>query len=257
MPGNESLKCGAMPQHKVVLKQSALFFDFDGTLVELAPTPDAVVVPTNVRRLIQNLSNETDGAVAIITGRNLGSLDSLLNLPDIAASGSHGGEWRQFGSEISTLPAHYLLPDNLATSLTELAHRHQLIFENKRFSIAIHFRDKPHLEDGLSTELEQILKAYPSFLIQDGKMVREIKHQNIHKGAAIARFMECNPFRHKTAVFFGDDVTDEYGFDWVNHHGGISIKIGNGPTQAQHRLASINELTQWLFQLYETGEIFL
>lgn len=246
-----------MPKAEVFLNQIALFFDFDGTLVDFAPTPDSVEVPQHTRQLIQNLSVATSGALAIITGRKLASLDSLLNMPNLAASGSHGGEWRLASGPSQILAEEYCLPSELILMLTTLAREHQLIIENKCFAMALHFRDKPKLENVLDAELAPILSHYPGFVVQQGKMVREIKHHTIHKGQAIARFMQAGPFAGKIPLFAGDDVTDEFGFDWVNRHGGISIKVGEGTTEAQYRFASIDHLSQWLLQLSKTGEIRL
>ncbi len=57
------------------------------------------------------------------------------------------------------------------------------------------------------------------------------------------------PFRGQVPVFLGDDLTDEAGFAVVNALGGHSIKVGEGPTQARERLASVTAVGEWLQRL--------
>ena len=48
-----------------LLRGAGLFLDFDGTLVEIAPTPDEIVVSSELRRLLERLSDRLDGRGAI------------------------------------------------------------------------------------------------------------------------------------------------------------------------------------------------
>lgn len=57
------------------------------------------------------------------------------------------------------------------------------------------------------------------------------------------------PFHGQVPVFLGDDLTDEAGFAVVNALGGLSIKVGEGPTQARERLASVTAVDEWLQRL--------
>src|SRR3546814_5187162 len=49
----------------------ALFLDFDGTLVDIAETPDAILVPDDLARRLEGLAARIDGRLALITGRSL------------------------------------------------------------------------------------------------------------------------------------------------------------------------------------------
>ncbi|MBC7102467.1 MAG: hypothetical protein H5U13_04465, partial [Parvibaculum sp.] len=55
----------------------ALFLDFDGTLAELAPTPDAVRIDPDLPEILLSLMDSLGGAVALISGRTLGELDRM------------------------------------------------------------------------------------------------------------------------------------------------------------------------------------
>lgn len=82
------------------IEQIALLMDFDGTLVPIASTPGTVRVSQPVRDLLVQLHGKTDGAVAIVTGRDLDSIDNLLDLPVINLAVNHGAQWR-FSGEVT------------------------------------------------------------------------------------------------------------------------------------------------------------
>ena len=82
--------------------------------------------------------------------------------------------------------------------------------------------------------------------IQTGKRVIEMKPAGKDKGVAVREFMREAPFRGRTAVFVGDDATDEYGFAIVNRLHGHSIKVGSGQTAARWRLRDVKAVQAWL-----------
>ena len=84
------------------------------------------------------------------------------------------------------------------------------------------------------------------FELMHGKFVFEVKPAGVHKGGAIAAFMDEAPFAGRVPVFAGDDTTDENGFAVVQPRGGIAIKVGSGPSQALHRLDSPRAVFEWL-----------
>ena len=75
---------------------------------------------------------------------------------------------------------------------------------------------------------QTVADAHPQLALQPGKCVVELKPEGINKGAAITAFMAEAPFKGRTPVFFGDDLTDEAGFRVVNQAGGIAVKVGPG-----------------------------
>ena len=73
--------------------RAALFLDFDGTLVDIAPTPDAVLVPPDLPALLARLSDRLEGALAVVSGRPAAQLAALLPAP-LMLAGDHGATLR-------------------------------------------------------------------------------------------------------------------------------------------------------------------
>src|ERR1039457_5249480 len=66
------------PALRSSLAGHALYLDIDGTLLDLAPTPEAVEVPEWMVPLLQRLAAKLDGAVAFVSGRPIAAIDQLF-----------------------------------------------------------------------------------------------------------------------------------------------------------------------------------
>lgn len=229
----------------------ALFLDIDGTLLEFAAHPAAVMVDQDLAHLLRGLYDETAGAVALISGRTMADADSLFAPLKLCVAGQHGAERRDFagGLHLHALPLDGLR--RAAERLRPLVCVHAgLVLEEKGMNLALHFRGAPLLEAELVPLLEQLVSELgQDFELQAGKMVLEIKPTGKDKGTAIEAFMQEHPFRGRVPIFIGDDLTDEYGFALVNRLGGHSIKVGPGASAAQWRLADASAVRGWLDRL--------
>jgi trehalose 6-phosphate phosphatase len=227
----------------------ALFLDVDGTLLEIAETPESVRVPDDLKRLLLDLWLRLDGAVALVSGRSIASLDSLFAPLRLCASGVHGCELRDVRGAISR-PS--LVPDALQTVRAQLeafvAANPGLLLEDKGFGLAMHFRLAPQLSDDVFAVMQRACQRLgPHYTLQAGKCVLELRPTGFSKGTSIAELMRQQPFKGRTPLFLGDDITDEDGFAVVNQLGGVSIKVGDAPTtSAQQRLSGVSEVHRWL-----------
>lgn len=229
----------------------AYFIDFDGTLVELAETPDAIVVGTRLRVLLQHLRQACQGAVAIVTGRTLATMDRHLALPWISAAGMHGSEYRN-GASRSRDETHAVdLAPHFERRLAPVLRKHpNLHLENKGAAVALHYRKQPALGAYAKRLIKQTATAYARPLeILSGKYVIEAKPGGADKGRAVRRFLTEPPFKGRLPVFIGDDVTDEDAFRAVNALHGLTIKVGRGRTAARYRLPTISAVHEWLARL--------
>jgi trehalose 6-phosphate phosphatase len=223
----------------------ALFLDFDGTLVDIAPRPEAVVVPRELIATLQAMQAFLDGAVAVISGRPIEQIDALLAPARLPAAGVHGAERRSANGYLVLADVPSCARVHAAAQT--LARQHPgLRVELKRGSVALHYRQAPTLEAVCMAAMQTAGDASPGLTLLRGKMVLEAKPSGVSKGHAIEAFMAEPPFKGRTPVFIGDDVTDEAGFDAVQRRGGVAVKVGEGATVATHRMADPAQMREQL-----------
>jgi trehalose 6-phosphate phosphatase len=221
----------------ILCPSCALFLDFDGTLVDLAPQPDAVIVPSGLGRTLQALSQYLGGALALISGRPIEQIDAFLRPLHLPIAGVHGTERRGAAGAMTLLSTHPL--QHVEEAALALAARHPLLrVENKRGSVALHYRQAPELEPLCLQAMQAAVQQSPGLTLLRGKMVVEAKPGGASKGHAIEAFMQEAPFAGRRPVFVGDDFTDEVGFATVQRLQGLGIKVGEGPSVAWQRLAT-------------------
>lgn len=228
------------------------FLDVDGTLVNIADTPQSVVVDPALLDLIERLHGASCGAVALISGRMISDLENHLRLPNISLAGLHGLERRD---STGRLWIHAAPPDSkqaMKQALAPILADHPgLLLEDKGLTLALHYRMAPHLASFVHKTMRRLLDSLGLGLgleLQFGKRVVEIKPAGIDKGTAVAEYLTESPFRGRRAVFIGDDLNDEHGFTEVNRLDGISIKVGRGASCARFRLPDVAAVRQWLGQ---------
>ncbi|MGN6537786.1 MAG: trehalose-phosphatase [Mesorhizobium sp.] len=226
----------------------ALFLDIDGTLVEHAPHPDAVVVDAGLRDLLASLQDRLDGALALVTGRSVAAADRLFAPLELRAAGLYGLEHRlESGGPVE--PAKE--PADIAALADEIevefAGRNVHV-ERKGPILAIHTRAAPDLLDRAIQLVEQALtRLPPNYRLLPGNAGVELMPLEAVKGAAIRRFMKMEDFRGRRPVFLGDDTSDETGFEAINEADGISIRVKpNGATLAGYTLADVAATLEWL-----------
>ena len=226
----------------------ALFLDVDGTLVELAAEPDAVQVDDRLCTLLTALQRKLDGALALVSGRTIATLDHLFSPLILPAAGNHGLERRASGGAVNRPQPVTEMPAIRDAFSGFMAQNPGTIMEDKTLSVAIHFRNRPELE-AEATDLAKNLVAGcgGNLFLQKGKKLVEIRPGQGDKGTAIADFLAETPFSGRLPVFIGDDITDEKGFELVNQRGGHSIRVGNDvTTAARYHVADVTGVIRWL-----------
>ncbi len=232
----------------------ALFLDFDGTLVDIADRPEAVVVEPELPGILTGLKRHLAGALAIVTGRPVSDVDRFIP-PDLGLDvcGLHGLESR-VGGHLSPPSGLADLRQEIAALRERLAGHPGLLVEDKRVGVAVHWRMAPDAEaDAAAAIAELAARLGPAYRIQDGKAVRELVPAGAGKGEGIRALLGAPPYLGRCPVFIGDDRTDEHGFEAVNELGGLSIKVGPGPTQARRRILSSGSCRLWLAAWRDSG----
>jgi len=208
----------------------ALLLDLDGTLLDIAPRPEAVVVPTGLPATLEAVRTRLDGALALVSGRPIGELDRLLAPLRTAAAGVHGAELRRrpdgpierLGTPSLLDPVRRLLA---ATPLPE-----GVTVEDKEVAIALHWRRAVEPPTALIAELEARVAASDGSLEAIfGKAVLELRPAGLDKGRAVAALLAEPPFAGRRPIFVGDDRTDEDAFRAVERVGGLALPVGPTP----------------------------
>ncbi len=229
----------------LLTRDQALFLDVDGCLLELAPSPSEVSVPPWLAGLLTELGDALDQAVAVISGRSLEVIDTLLAPWHAAGAGVHGAEMRLPGTDSVTVA-----PRSAAAIVARLRKRFlgvpDVLIEDKGSAVAIHFARCPEREAECEAALIEAMAGVPGMRVQSGRLVREAVPADSDKGAALRVLMQHAPFAGRVPVFAGDDRTDEAAFEEAATHQGFGIKVGSGPTAAQHRLGTPNQVLMWL-----------
>ena len=228
----------------------ALFLDIDGTLLDLADTPDGVRVDAHIRALLPALADGLGGAVALITGRAITDADRLFRGLALPVAGQHGLERRAADGSIHLHEASMRGLERLRRELARFATRHPgLLLEDKGATLALHYRRAPGLAAHVHRTLRAMLRTTAvsaQWRLQPGKRILEIKPDGRDKGTAMLEYMAEPPFAGRIPVFVGDDLTDEYGFVAATHFGGWAVKVGRGPTRARFRLRDVAAVRAWL-----------
>lgn len=217
----------------------ALFLDFDGTLAEIAPRPDAVRVEPGLVETLESLRGRLGGALAIVTGRPVSVIDGFLAPARLDAAGLHGVECRVGGAIAgSRAEDHPELRRQVAALQAERAALAGVLIEDKGASVAVHWRLASAADAGRA---EALVKAAAEALgdayrLQLGKAVGEIVPAQATKAHAIRTFLAQAPYAGRKPVFFGDDRTDEIAFASVQEDGGVAVRVGDGDTAAARRL---------------------
>ena len=221
--------------------QLAIFTDFDGTLVELAETPDDIDVPWNLPAELERAAREFDSAFAVLTGREIADIDKFLSPLHLPIAGAHGTQRRRADGFIETIdPASVLGAEEIAHAIEPLvAANPGLVMEAKEGAVALHYRLAPELEETARNAMEEALHNVTDFTLVPGKMVFEARPSGVNKGEALRAFMREEPFLGRTPIFIGDDITDEDAFVAAQELGGVGIKLGEGDTAARMRIANV------------------
>ncbi|HEX8214194.1 MAG TPA: trehalose-phosphatase [Allosphingosinicella sp.] len=229
-----------------LLEGAALFLDFDGTLVELAETPDAIEVGPRLPKLLREVARRLEGRLGIISGRSIGDIEKHMDCTGLALSGSHGLELRLANGDHVPLVAAIDLSEARERISDFASDTPGLLVEEKPSSIAVHFRRAPEEEERVREFLSKLARR-KGLAVQAGKMVLELRPKGADKGDALRAFMAEPEFVGARPLFVGDDITDEDAFEAAASMGGAGILVGpERESAAQWRLPDVPSVARWL-----------
>lgn len=218
--------------------------DFDGTLSPIVNNPaDARALPAGSAALL-DLAALPDTFVALVSGRALDVLRELSGMPDsVHLVGSHGAEFNTgFTQTVDTT-----LLAEIVDSLTEIASRYPgAAVETKPASAGLHVRNASAADGEAALAAARAAGTRWAAEPTEGKAVLEFAVVTTSKGTAIDVLRERDDAT--AVVFLGDDVTDEKAFARLRD-GDVGVKVGPGPSAAQYRVDSPEDVAEALAYL--------
>lgn len=236
-----------------IAANTALFLDIDGTLLDLAPTPDAVEVPAGLTLSLQTLSRALGGALALVSGRALASIDRLFPSLLGAAVGAHGAEVRGSDGAVWRAPA---IAQSVRDVFAELAGSLPgLLLEDKGVALSLHYRQVPDALPLIKAALDSRvpLLAEENVQLLFGKAVVDARLMGIDKGRAVAELAARPPFAGRAPLFGGDDTTDMDVLRILPELGGEGFSVGRHLPGAHYVFDSPQSVRRWLAQAAQIG----
>lgn len=247
----------------LVNKHIFLFLDYDGTLTPIAETPKKAVISREAKGLLNKLSKNSHCTVAIISGRSLGDIKTVVGLKNIIYVGNHGleieGPKIKFESEI--MPRLKAVIRHIYNDLViNLSGIKGVLIEDKRLTISVHYRlmDKKNMPF-LRSVLAKVTEPYlvrNKVKINLGKKVYEIRPPTIwDKGKIVLWLLARQQFvsedKNVLPIYFGDDMTDEDAFRALKRKG-LTIIVGEQKSSsAEYYLKDAEEVTRFLHFILE------
>ena len=201
-------------------KQKMTFFlDYDGTLTPIVESPELAILSPDMKEIVEDLARIH--TVAIVSGRMREDVQNLVGIKDIFYAGSHGfdiegpGGFSMIHQQAKkTIPLISLIIERLKESLNNIK---GVLIEEKKFSVAVHYRKVKQLTDlsFIEETVNSIVQEYAQLRILQGKKVFEILPDiDWDKGKAVRWIMKALDIHWKSSSVFylGDDTTDEYAF---------------------------------------------
>ena len=240
---------------RIDIDQVAILLDVDGTILDVAATPQGVVVPASLVRTLRELHARTNGALALISGRLIENLDRLFAPLKLPCVGGHGVEWRI--SELAPIQRRQAeLSPRLKTQVAAAGTVDpRVIVEDKGTSLAVHYRMAPERGPLIRNKIAAILDRAPEEKLEMlcGKAVIEIKPPNFNKGVAVCELMKSAPFAQRIPLFVGDDVTDESVFAVMPALGGFGYSVGRVMAGVAGTFGGPQDVRDWLAGLCDCG----
>lgn len=234
----------------------AILLDVDGTLIELAATPQEVHVPPSLKHTLARLRDGLSGALCLVSGRPLRDLDVMFAPLRVPCVGGHGAENRLTPDGLIARAKASPLDAELKRQLLAIATETPgILAENKEYSIALHYRLVPELERTVFNEITRICSAWPVETVEilPGKSVFEVKPRAFNKGIAVLALMQHPPFIGRRPIFIGDDVTDESVFAVMPKFDGLGFSVGRELRGTHGYFATPREVRHWLYALLQNG----
>lgn len=230
--------------HLAAAETLLVCLDFDGTIAEIVTDAGTARAHPDALRAMKQLSRLPRTEVAVLSGRHLDGLRSVLPLDDpVVLVGSHGAEPTRGAAPLTPGDNAYL--SRVQERLEALAEPPAFV-EVKPYQRVFHVaavaeRDPDHARMLLARAIEADAEGRP---VTEGHNLVEFSALDITKG----HWLATRKRNFATTLFAGDDATDETALAQLGP-GDIGIKVGEKPSIAPLRIGSVAEMARFLTRL--------
>ncbi len=235
-------------------RQPFICLDFDGTLSQIVPDPDAATLVDGATEALKHLAAQC--TVAVLSGRSIADIADRVGVPGIYYAGSDGfellgpdGTRHDSAAASDAVPSLEKAAAGLRDDLKEIR---GVRIEHKRFAVAVHYRNVVAKRVG-----EVIATVYThgqrhGLRVTRGRKVVELKPDiDWDKATALAWIRDHIPKTDRALpIYVGDDLGDEMVFDAVRANGvGIVVlntEVGDHPTAAAFSLKNPDEVCNFV-----------
>ncbi|MDQ3417657.1 MAG: trehalose-phosphatase [Acidobacteriota bacterium] len=217
----EAVRRRAAGKHLVVL------LDFDGTLCEFEPDPQAVQLPASRRAAIMRIQQRA--TVGVVSGRRLNDVRERVAIEGAVFAGLHGLEIEGLGGRFvhpDMEKAHAAVAEVSAGLRTIAASLPGAFVEEKGASVALHYRETP-LEgqrialESFGTLAAPLIERRLLRLMRGSYVLELLPNIDWNKGHAVQWILDRVEHQKGPvfAVYIGDDVTDQDALEAVQGEG--------------------------------------
>jgi trehalose 6-phosphate phosphatase len=235
-------------------KRLAIFLDFDGTLVRIAATPEGARMRDETREVLRKLAARRNVTLSIISGRQRAELQHYIGVQKVKYMGLYG--WERSDNQKVAFQIRVALARTLVSLSTELRAFPGVWIEPKRNSFSVHLKG---VSQATRRRVRQrVMKRVRPLLgtLQVMANLRDLEVAPLsigNKGVAVRKALTEPAFRGALPIYFGDDLSDEPGFEAARQ--GISILVGKrritragfslrGPAEVTAALSRMEEVIQ-------------
>jgi len=208
---------GSAKSHLFSGEKTVFFLDYDGTLTPIVSRPELAVISNQMQGTVKKLSQQY--TTAIVSGRMREDVENLVGIQGLIYAGSHGFDIK--GPQVSMIEpqakeAIPVVAKAIERLKKELATLEGVIIEEKKFSVAVHYRlANEKLVPGIKNLVQDLIQDNKALRLMEGKKVFEILPAiDWNKGKAVKWIMDTLGINWEdfSVVYIGDDTTDEDAF---------------------------------------------
>ncbi len=241
---------------KAIHRQIVLLIDYDGTLVQIAESPELASLPSSTRECLRDFKAYSWLRMIVVSGRDNRFMTAQLGELDIELSAEHGASYydtriKRWHSRVSQpRTTWYPAALKILSDYTAGVPRSQI--EKKRFSLSWHYRQSPSehaafMARKIAEELETGLANLPVTIVRGHKLI-EVRSNSADKGVLASWIIE-NRATQAFPLAIGDDRTDEDMFLAVKGRG-LAFRIGIADSDADYIIESQTQVLPFLSALF-------